>query len=81
MRLSGTDVELVCEIQISTETVRHEHDGCDEAPPPSFRTRLVVDECGSRIIDTHAPLFSLSHDHVQKGIDGSDDPLCSLVAR
>jgi hypothetical protein len=26
------DVELVCEIQISTETVRHEHDGGDEAP-------------------------------------------------
>ena len=41
MRLSGTDVELVCEIQISTETVRHEHDGGDEAPLPSFELDLL----------------------------------------
>jgi len=35
----------------------------------------------SWIIEIDTPLSPLSHDHVQKRVDGSDDPLCSFVAR
>jgi hypothetical protein len=53
-------------IQISKETAGHEHDDGGEAP---F-------ELGFLWIIT-----PLSHYHVQNRIDGSDDPLCSLIAR
>ncbi len=54
-------------IQISKETGRHEHDDGGEAP---FELGFLW-----------IRITPLSHYHVQNRIDGSDDPLCSLIAR